>query len=170
MRLLLHVCCGPCSTHPVEVLRADHDVTLFFSNSNISPETEYQKRLEHARISAEASNLSLVADTYAHEDWLNSVRGLEGEPEGGVRCDRCFQHNLGRTARHAAENGFDAFTTTLTVSPHKNSMRIFEVAKDLNLFLPMDFKKKGGFQRSREISAALGLYRQSYCGCEFTLH
>jgi predicted adenine nucleotide alpha hydrolase (AANH) superfamily ATPase len=166
-KILLHVCCGPCAAHCVEVLRKEYEVTLFFSNSNIVPEQEYRRRLGAARELAGAARLPLVEDVYEHDMWLEHVRGCEAEPEGGRRCAKCFEYNLGRAAAYARETGFDAFTTTLTVSPHKDSATIFRTGMEQGRFLPVNFKKNDGFKRSSELSREYGLYRQSYCGCEF---
>jgi predicted adenine nucleotide alpha hydrolase (AANH) superfamily ATPase len=145
-----------------------HDVTMFYSNSNIDTPEEFEKRFAAAKRLAEADGVELVEDGYNHEAWLREVAaGLENEPEKGARCEKCFRFNLARTARYAAEHGFDAFATSLTVSPHKISARIFEASDD-ERFLKADFKKREGFKISLKRSAELDLYRQSYCGCEFS--
>ena len=166
--LLLHVCCGPCATHSVQALQREHHVTLFFSNSNIAPPAEYEKRLAAARRVAESCGTPLVEDAGDHAAWLECVRGLEQEPEKGRRCERCFEFNLSRAARYAAEHGFDRFTTTLTISPHKDAGQIFRIGAQLGPFLAVDLKKGGGFKRSADLSRDFGLYRQTYCGCEFS--
>jgi predicted adenine nucleotide alpha hydrolase (AANH) superfamily ATPase len=166
--LLLHVCCAPCSTAAIERLAGTWDVTLFFSNSNISPESEYEKRLSEARKVSRAMGLPLVEDKYDHHSWLESIKGLESEPEKGKRCEKCFEYNLSRASTYAIENEFEAFTTTLTISPHKDSAVIFKIGKNLGHFLDENFKKKDGFRRSLELSDKQGLYRQDYCGCEFS--
>ena len=186
MKVLLHTCCGPCASACVPALRdLGNEVALFFSNSNIDAEAEFEKRLDNARTLADAEGVELAADIYNHVDWLEKVaKGFEDEPEKGARCARCFRYNLARTAAYAAAHGYDAFTTSLTVSPHKVSRTVFEAgaeaawsasAKDCGgsaaaapEFLPVDFKKKDGFLRSLRRAAELGLYRQSYCGCEFS--
>ena len=186
MKVLLHVCCGPCASACVPALRElGHEVSLFYSNSNIDTREEFEKRLENARKLAEADGAELAADDYDHADWLEKVaKGFEGEPEKGARCARCFRYNLARAAAWAAEHGYDAFTTSLTVSPHKVSPEVFAAGEDaawtlsakecggsaaaVPKFLPVDFKKKDGFLRSLRRAAELGLYRQSYCGCEFS--
>ena len=162
-----------------------NEVALFFSNSNIDTEAEFEKRLDNARTLADAEGVELAADAYDHADWLAKVaKGLEDAPEKGARCARCFRFNLARTAAYAAAHGYDAFTTSLTVSPHKVSRMVFEAGADAAwsvsakecggsaaaapAFLPVDFKKKDGFLRSLRRAAELGLYRQSYCGCEFS--
>ncbi|MBR1870424.1 MAG: epoxyqueuosine reductase QueH [Kiritimatiellae bacterium] len=176
MKILLHVCCGPCASACVPVLKdCGHDVAMFYSNSNIAPEEEYAKRGENAAILAAAEGVEIVQDSYDHADWLEKVaKGLENEPEKGARCARCFLYNLRRTAKYAREHGFDAFTTSLTVSPHKVSGVIFaagaQAAKENgSKFVEADFKKKNGFLKSLARAAALGLYRQSWCGCEFSM-
>ena len=166
--LLLHLCCGPCATHPVQLLLRDYRLTLFFSNCNISPAEEYEKRLAGAREVARRHELPLVEDAYDHAAWLAHVRGWESAPEGGDRCRRCFEFNLLRAARHAGEHDFDLFTTTLTVSPHKNSAAIFEIGERLGPFLAIDLKKEDGFRKAVALSKQYGLYRQDYCGCEFS--
>ena len=166
--VLLHVCCGPCAGHAVETLQADYDVTGFFSNSNIAPRTEYDRRLAAARTLAEAMDIELAEDTYDHAAWLARVTGLEAEPEGGRRCEVCFRFSLERAASYAREHGFDLFTTTLTVSPHKRSATLFAVGRPLGPFHAIDFKKRDGFRRSMELAKTLNLYRQHDCGCEFS--
>ena len=186
MKVLLHTCCGPCASACVPALRdLGDEVALFFSNSNIDTEAEFEKRLDNARKLAEADGVELVADTYDHADWYENVaKGFEDAPEKGARCARCFRYSLARTAAWAAEHGYEAFTTSLTVSPHKVSPMVFEAgadaawgvsAKDCGgsaaaapVFLPVDFKKKDGFLRSIRRTEELGLYRQSYCGCEYS--
>jgi len=167
-RVLLHVCCAPCSTHSIEVLQQDYDLTLYFSNSNISPLAEYQKRRDQVHRFAAICNLPLHEDPYDHDAWLEHIAGLENEPEKGERCQKCFEFNLTRAAEYAREHGFDYFTTTLTISPHKHSQTIFSIGERLGNFLRIDFKKKDGFRRSISLSKEHNLYRQSYCGCEFS--
>jgi len=167
-RVLLHTCCGPCAAHCAAELMRDSDVTLFFSNSNIHPRAEYERRLEQARKLAGILRVPLVEDPYDHESWLRAVAGLESQPEKGARCAACFEFSLGRTAGYASANGFSAFTTTLSVSPHKHSPTLFSVGGAHAGFVAVDFKKRDGFRRSMELAARYGLYRQDYCGCEFS--
>ncbi len=185
MRVLLHACCGPCASACAPRLGEEgHDVALFFSNSNIDTREEFERRLESAQRLADADGMELVPDVYDHEDWLEKVaKGLENEPERGARCAKCFRYSLARAAAFAAANGYDAFTTSLTVSPHKVSRMVFAAGEDAAWtvsagecggtaapaprFLQVDFKKGDGFLRSLRRSAELGLYRQAYCGCEF---
>ena len=169
MNVLLHSCCGPCASACVPRLKeGGHAVTMFFSNSNIDTREEYGKRLDAARKLAAAEGVELVADAYDHAEWLREVAiGFEDEPEKGRRCERCYRYKLARTAAYAAANGFEAFTTSLTVSPHKPSAKIFAALAHPQ-FLKEDFKKREGFKLSVKRAAELGLYRQAYCGCEFS--
>jgi len=168
-RILLHVCCGPCATHSIERLASEgFEVTLFFANSNISPRSEFDKRLREVEKLAAACGRALVVDEYDHESWLAAIRGFEDAPEKGERCRRCFEFNLGRAAEFARGNGFEAFTTTLTISPHKSSADIFGIGSSLGDFLSVDFKKRDGFRKSLALSRRYELYRQDYCGCEFS--
>ncbi len=172
MRVVLHTCCGPCASACIPALRArGHNVVLYYSNSNIDTREEFEKRLEYVRKLAEADGVEVFADDYNHADWLEKVaRGFENEPEKGVRCERCFRYNLERTAKFVKENGFDSFATSLTVSPHKVSPVIFAQGEEAGgeKFLKEDFKKKNGFIVSVTRAKELGLYRQNYCGCEFS--
>lgn len=173
MNVLLHTCCAPCASHCALALREEgHEVTLFYSNANIAPQEEWQRRLDALQTLAHHYALPLLVDTPLHRDWLQNVAaGFEQEPERGTRCERCFRYSLTRSYEAAIEKGFDAFTTSLTVSPHKPSALIFNVGKTVSEahFLAIDFKKHNGFKHSLELSAQLGLYRQSYCGCEFSV-
>ncbi len=178
-KILLHACCGPCSTHCVATLRDQgYEPTLFFSNSNIMPVEEHGLRLDALRRFARIASLELLEDVYDNARWLEHIRGYEGEPEQGARCRLCFGFNLARAASCAAERGFGAFTTSLTVSPHKPSPLVFAAGADAAAalpasgrpaFLPFDFKKGGGFQNSVKLAREYGLYRQSYCGCRFSM-
>ncbi len=180
-KLLLHSCCGPCSTAVVERLAGEFDVTVFFYNPCITEEEEYQKRrkaqLEFIeKFNSENTGIIKVyfkEGNYRPKDFLEAVKGLEEEPEGGARCSVCFRQRLERTAEEASLAGYDYFGTTLTVSPHKNYKLISEIGRSLALryglsFLDRDFKKKDGFKRSIELSRKYGLYRQNYCGCRFS--
>ena len=150
------------------------DVSLLFANSNIDTREEFEKRLREAEKLAAADGVPIEALPYDHEEWLREVAaGYEHEPEKGERCARCFRYNLGKAAEYAKAHGFDAFTTSLTVSPHKVSAMIFSAAVDAEKasgshFAPWDFKRQGGYDRSVKRATELGLYRQSYCGCEFS--
>ncbi len=170
-RILVHVCCAPCAAPSIERIRLDDwkEVGLYFTNSNIYPREEYDKRLEYVRRLAEICEVFLDCGEYDHDAWLAHVRGLESEPEKGRRCVKCFEYNLRRTAELADRAGYDAFTTTLTLGPHKISKMIFEVGAQFPKYIPYDFKKQNGFVRSLQLSKEYDLYRQGYCGCEFSL-
>jgi len=174
MKVLLHSCCGPCASACVPRLKdLGHDVTMLFANSNISDEAEFEKRKAAAQTLAAADGVTLVALPYDHGEWLREVAaGFEREPERGVRCARCFRYNLAKTAAYAAAHGFEAFTTSLTVSPHKVSEHVFAAGRaaacPTAAFLEENFKRNEGFKRSLVRSAELGLYRQNWCGCEFS--
>jgi len=175
MRVLLHSCCGPCASACVPRLRElGHDVAMYFANSNISDAAEFDRRLAAAETLARADGVPLSVEPYDHGEWLREVAaGLEDEPERGCRCDRCFRYNLSRAAAFAAAHGFDAITTSLTVSPHKVSERVFAAGCDAVAgrtvgFLAENFKKHEGFKCSLRRSAELNLYRQGWCGCEFS--
>lgn len=144
-------------------------MTFFFSNSNLDTSEEFVRREAALRQLAAVDKLDVIVDEYRHQDWLERVaRGFESEPERGARCTRCFRYNLARAATYAAEHGYDAFTTSLTVSPHKPTPVIFAVGSAFPQFLPVDFKKQDGFLCSVRRAKELGLYRQNYCGCEFS--
>jgi predicted adenine nucleotide alpha hydrolase (AANH) superfamily ATPase len=173
-RLLLQACCGPCSSYVLEVLTQYYDVTLFYYNPNIRPEAEYEKRLETVKQLLTRMEtprpVHLLEPGWRGAEFIQAVRGLEGEPEGGARCPVCFRLRLQETARLAREGGYDFFGTTLTVSPHKNAAALNEIGEDLAKqygvkWLPSDFKKRNGYLRSIQLSKQYGLYRQDYCGC-----
>lgn len=146
-----------------------YDVVLFFSNSNIHPAEEHQRRLAEVRRLAGLMHLELVEDGYDHAAWLAHVQGLENEPERGKRCLKCFEYNLDRTAHAMERLGLKRFTTTLTVSRHKSSRDIFTIGHGFEGFVEVDFKKRDGYARSIELSRQFALYRQGYCGCEFSM-
>lgn len=172
--LLLHVCCGPCATAVIERLRLRFEVALFFANPNLYPEEEYGKRLDAAWRVASKYRLPLTEAPDDHDAWLEEVGGLEWEKEGGARCNVCFRVRLDETAREAEARGMDYFATALTVSPYKDAQRVGEAGRRAAIgknvvFLNEDFKKRDGFRRSVSLSREMGLYRQHYCGCEFSL-
>lgn len=168
--ILVHACCGPCSTAVIErLLRDGWKPTIFYTDSNIYPAAEFEKRWDNLVLVCRKYGIPLLREDQDHEAWLLKVKGLEGEPEGGRRCEACWDYNLHRARRKAQELGFRHFTTTLTVSRFKNSRKIFAVASSLEGFEPIDFKKQNGFSESCRISKEMGLYRQGYCGCEFSL-
>ena len=174
-RLFLHSCCGPCSTYVLEYLAQYFEITLFYYNPNIFPNDEYQHRLETQKEVLEKTGFAtLVEGDYRHSDFLSVVRGYEAEPEGGARCEFCFRLRMEEAARLAKEGSYDYFATTLSVSPHKNAALLGLIGEELEArygvkHLPSDFKKREGYKRSVALSNELGLYRQDYCGCEFSL-
>ena len=176
--LLLQSCCGPCSSYVLEVLAEHFNVTVLYYNPNIYPESEYYKRLdEQIKIINSMpfkNKVELMPCDYDEQEFLTAAKGFEGEKEGGARCKECFVLRLDKTAALAKENGFDYFTTTLTVSPHKNAQLLNQIGKELEekhgvKFLFADFKKKEGYKRSIQLSKEYDLYRQEYCGCRFSL-
>jgi predicted adenine nucleotide alpha hydrolase (AANH) superfamily ATPase len=176
-RLLLHSCCGPCSSYVLEYLTRWFDVTVLYYNPNIQPEAEYEKRLywqeQLIRALPTPAPVELMPCAWRGEDFDAAAAGLEAEPEGGERCTVCFALRLEETARRAEEGGFPWFGTTLTVSPHKDAARINTIGQALAeqyglRWLPSDFKKREGYKRSIQLSAEYGLYRQDYCGCRWS--
>jgi predicted adenine nucleotide alpha hydrolase (AANH) superfamily ATPase len=170
-RILVHTCCAPCAAPSAErLILHGMAVTLFFCNANIWPEAEYRRRLAAARKLAKILDVAIEEDQYDHAAWREAVKGLEHEPEKGARCRRCFEFNLGRTAQLADRLDFPAFTTTLTLAPQKVSRMIFEVGRQFPKYRAWDFKKEDGFLRSLQLSREYDLYRQNYCGCEFSMN
>jgi len=172
-KLLLHVCCAPCSSYCLEYLREYFDITVFFANSNIDDCKEYELRKnESVRFTGEMGQ-NWVEGEYDPEHFHMVVRGHEKDPEGGERCGLCFEMRLREAAEYASKNGFDYYTTSLSISPLKDAMRIYEIGSKIGteygiLYLPSDFKKRGGYQRSLELSKEHDLYRQNYCGCSYS--
>jgi len=171
--LLLHSCCGPCSSYVLEYLVQHFDVTVLFYGPNIQPREEYDKRLVYQRRVLEHFPAKILECEYDGEAFDALVTGLETEREGGSRCTRCFELRIGETARLAAQHGFDYYCTTLTVSPHKDAERINRIGQEMGAkygikWLPSDFKKREGYKRSIELSREWDIYRQDYCGCLFS--
>ena len=175
-KLLLHACCAPCSSYVLEYLTTSFDITVFYCNPNITDRAEYEHRLaELYKLCDRAPfcrNVQIVDDGYAPNLFWEAAKGLEQEPEGGKRCEKCFSLRLSRTAAYAKEHDFPLFATTLTVSPYKNARLIndigFAQSEQIGAaYLPSDFKKKGGYQRSIVLSKEYDLYRQHFCGCDF---
>lgn len=176
-RLLLHVCCAPCSSYVLEYLNEHFDITAYFYNPNISGENEFNHRAEELeRFVAEfpmKNNVRVVIENYNHGEFIDMIKGKEDLREGGARCYDCYSMRLEKSARYAKENGFDMFTTTLSISPHKNAAWLNEIGKNMAEkygidYLFSDFKKKNGYKRSCDLSKEYNLYRQSFCGCEFS--
>jgi predicted adenine nucleotide alpha hydrolase (AANH) superfamily ATPase len=175
--LLLHACCAPCSSYCLEYLSDYFNITLYFYNPNIYPESEYALRTEEARRFISEMNfrhpVTFLEGEFNPKEFYDCVKGYENEKEGGERCFRCYRLRLESTARLAQEMGFDYFTTTLSISPLKRADKINEIGEELGAIynvkhLPSDFKKKNGYKRSTELSKEHGLYRQNYCGCVFS--
>ncbi len=175
--LLLHACCAPCSSATLEKLAGHFAVTLFFYNPNITIEAEYHKRLEELRRFVAqfdtAYPVTVLEGRYDPQEFFEIAKGLENEPERGARCYKCYRQRLDETAKVAARQGFEYFTTTLSLSPHKNADWINRLGKEAEgqynaTFLYCDFKKKNGYKRSIELSKQYDLYRQDYCGCIYS--
>ncbi len=175
--LLLHSCCAPCSSYVIEYLSKFFKITVFYYNPNISPDEEYHFRASEQKRLIESMPLENPVDflegEYNPNEFFDLCKGLENEPEGGARCAKCFNLRLSKTAEIAKQNGFDYFTTTLTISPLKNAQLINNIGKELTKkhgveYLVSDFKKKNGYKRSIALSKEYNLYRQNYCGCVFS--
>ena len=177
-RVLLHSCCGPCSSAVLEYLTKHFELTLLWYNPNIYPESEFEKRRETlqklVRDMGLAERVNILLEPRRSEEYAARVIGLENEPEGGKRCTECFRLRLEETAKLAAERDFDYFCTTLTLSRHKDAVRINTLAEEIAAktgahWLPSDFKKHDGENRSIELCERYNVYRQLYCGCEYSL-
>ncbi|EUJ33165.1 hypothetical protein MFLO_04490 [Listeria floridensis FSL S10-1187] len=177
-KILLHSCCAPCSTYTLEYLTKYADVILYFANSNIHPRAEFERRKQVQADFVEAfngntgSHVEFIAEKYEPQTFLCAIKGLEEEPEGGLRCSACFNLRLDQAAQKAKEVGADYFGSALTISPHKNSSLINSIGVEIQQlydvsYLPSDFKKKGGYKRSVEMCEQYDIYRQCYCGCIF---
>jgi len=175
-KLLLHVCCAPCSSYVLTYLSDYFDITVLYYNPNISPIEEYQKRLnEEKRLIKELNkeNIHIMECNYDNESFNEIAKGLEDAPEGGIRCYKCYNLRIEETARIAKEKNFDYFTTTLTISPLKNSQVLNKIGRELEekynvKYLYSDFKKKEGYKTSIILSKKYNLYRQNYCGCIYS--
>ena len=180
-KLLVHSCCAPCSSYVLEYLNDYFDITVLYYNPNISPKEEYEKRKAeqirfiHERFSDNNTNnkVSFMDCDYESEKYAEIAKGLEKEPEGGMRCVECFRLRLDKTAELAKLYGFDYFVTTLSISPLKNAQLINRIGSEISekygvSYLPSDFKKREGYKRSIELSKKYGLYRQNFCGCVYS--
>jgi predicted adenine nucleotide alpha hydrolase (AANH) superfamily ATPase len=172
-KLLLHTCCAPCSPHVVDLLSREFEVSAFFYNPNIHPLKEYALRLKEIKEFSRKQSVELIVGEYDSDRWFGRVEGMEQEKEGGRRCQVCFRMRLEKTALVAQGKGFHYFTTTLSVSPHKNAQIINQIGRDLQgiadvAFYEADFKKRDGFRKSCELSKKHGFYRQNYCGCIYS--
>ena len=172
--ILLHSCCGPCSSSVIDTLKDYFNITIYYYNPNVEPKEEYEKRKkEQIRLINELGNVNYIDCDYDNEAFLEASKGYEKEKEGGLRCSKCFYLRMKKTAIKAKENDFEYFGTTLTVSPHKNSQIINEIGKEISeeldvKYLFSDFKKHNGYLKSIELSKKYNLYRQDYCGCHYS--
>lgn len=172
--LLLHVCCAPCSAYLVrEILNPEFDVTLYFYNSNLDTEDEYNARLKWVQLVAEQNKITLIIEPYNHQAWLGQVSGHGADPERGARCLICYRDRLDKTAELAKEKNFDYFSTSLLVSPYKDTKALINISQELAgkhgvKFLDRDFQINDTYKKSQELARELGFYRQKFCGCEFT--
>lgn len=175
--LLLHSCCAPCSSYVLEYLSEFFRITVYYYNPNITPDEEYEKRVkEQQRLIAAMplkNPVQFIEGAYRPEEFYETVKGLENAPEGGERCFACYRMRLLATAKFAKEQDFDFFTTTLSISPHKNAQKLNEIGQSISNVLDVpylyaDFKKREGYKRSIVLSEMYDLYRQDYCGCEFS--
>lgn len=175
-KLLLHSCCAPCSTYVLSYLNNYFDITIYYYNPNIHPEEEYIKRLnEQVKLVNEVykNKINIIKEIYAPSDYFNKIKGHENDKEGGERCHICYKIRMEKCAKYAKENGYDYFTTTLSVSPYKNAKVLNEIGKSLEekyniKYLYADFKKKDGYKTSIILSKKYNLYRQDYCGCVYS--
>ena len=175
-RLLLHSCCAPCTSYCIEYLNEYFDITLYFYNPNMSSIEEYDKRAnELMRLvkEMELDDIDIIIEEFQSSEFLKAAKGLEDEPERGLRCNECFKLRLHKSGVYAKENGFDYFTTTLSISPHKNAKLLNVIGGEIEdtlgiKYLYSDFKKKNGYKRSIELSKEYNLYRQDFCGCNFS--
>lgn len=174
-KLLLHACCGPCSSYVVEYLSNYFDITIYYYNPNTYPEYEFNRRLDELNkfINSFNDKIKVVEENYNPIEFYNSIKGLEHLGEKSRRCYNCYKLRMNKAALYAKENNFDYFTTTLSISPYKNANWINEIGSKLEnkigiKYLYSDFKKKDGYKRSLELSKEYGLYRQEYCGCVYS--
>lgn len=174
-KLLLHACCGPCSSYVIEYLSKYFDITIYYYNPNIYPEEEYTRRLNELKtfLPKMNKNIKIIEDIYDPKDYYKSIKGLEKLGEKSERCYECYKFRMNKAALYAKQNNYDYFTTTLSISPYKISSWINEIGeileKEYNIkYLYSDFKKKNGYKRSLELSKEYNMYRQDYCGCVYS--
>ena len=170
-KLLLHCCCAPCSSAVIEKIKEFFDITYYYFNPNIYPETEFEQRKNEFK----KLGVEVVSEAYDHQQFLNVVKNHEQDEEGGVRCQICIAQRMDKSFEYAKKHGFDYVTTTLSISPHKNAEFINKTGEMLQdkhqiKYLYADFKKQNGYLRSIQICKELEIYRQDYCGCEFSWH
>jgi len=170
--VLTDVCCGPCAIPLVD--NPELKVVFYLTNSNVHPFSEYVKRLQAIRQVSKYYKNDLIIDSYNPKEWMDFVKGFELEKEGGKRCELCYRFRLEKTAMYAKDHGYKKFTTTLTTGPGKKAETINQIGKEIAAkygleFIELDLKRKGGFLKSISMSKKLGLYRQTYCGCIYSL-
>ena len=175
-KLLLHACCGPCSSYVVEYLSNYFDITIYYYNPNTYPKEEYVRRLDELNkfIINFNDKVNVIEEEYNTNEFYNSIKGLEKLGEKSKRCYNCYNLRMNKAAMYAKDNNYDYFTTTLSISPYKNANWINEIGKELEnklgiKYLYSDFKKKNGYKRSLELSKEYKLYRQPYCGCVYSM-
>lgn len=172
-RMLLHTCCAPCAIYVVQELSKEYDLSLYYYNPNIHPADEYQKRLNEIIKWSKKKNIELIETNYDIDNWFNSIKGLENEPEGGDRCFVCYELRMRSTAKYAKDRDYDLFGTTMSISPHKNAAKLNEIGTKLSNeyeieYLEADWKKNEGFKIACQLSKEENFYRQDYCGCTFS--
>ncbi|MDD5455109.1 MAG: epoxyqueuosine reductase QueH [Candidatus Ratteibacteria bacterium] len=171
-KILLHICCAVCAVSAIEQLKNEGwQVTGFFYNPNIHPEEEYIKRLNDTKLLLSKLEIPLIEGKYDKDKWFNKIKDFEEEKEGGKRCEICFRMRLEETLKEAKQHNIRHFTTTLTISPHKDSKIVNTIGQSINgdFFVVKDFKKKDGFKRAVRLSKEYNLYHQHYCGCIYSL-
>ena len=176
-KLLLHTCCAVCATVPLEKCAEAFDLTLYFNNSNIYPEREYDRRLNELRryLTDHYPSVKLIVTPYQHEDYMKDLEEFKDSREGGVRCKKCYTKRMKEAYDYAEKHGFDFFSTVMTISRQKNSLVLNQIGEELSESHPKtayfysDFKKNGGQDRSIELRNLNGLYQQTYCGCEYSV-
>ncbi len=174
-KILLHACCAICSAHPIEMLKnSGYEVVAYFYNPNIFPYEEYERRLEAQKILCAHEGVELIVGDYEPDVYFDYVRGFEDCPERGARCELCFKLRLAESARKARALGIDTFTTSIVISPHKKFATLTKIGEEIAAteglnYLAINFKKKDGFLKTNNISRELGLYRQNYCGCKYSI-
>lgn len=173
-KLLLHACCGPCSTSVIKLLQTYFDITLYYYNPNIYPVTEYQKREKELRklVDILGDNIPIITEDYDYNEYLEEIKGYEHLGERTMRCYKCYEFRIKKLSEVASALGFDYYTTVMSVSPYKDSNWINELGKKYQLssnFLYSNFKKENGYSESIRLAKIYDLYRQDYCGCEFSM-
>lgn len=171
--ILLHACCAPCAGYVINKLSMDFNPVIYYFNPNIYPLEEYARRRDELKSYCQRLGITFIEEEYNYRNWSEKIKGLEQEPEKGLRCTECFRFRLEKTADYAVQNNFPYFTTTLTVSPHKNSTVILETGRQAAsgknvVFLAENFKKQDGFKKAMEIAKKECFYRQTYCGCYYS--